>query len=560
MILKNQEMNDIEQLNVETPEDFRQELDDLRDSFKKLFFILSRFADVLSFQFDYEKVVDLMIELSSNFIQFKSLVFFSFSEDEFQFYKSTGTIQSEVIDDMSLQIKDGVLDWVISSKRPAMLPGNFIVSDTSSPEKMEAIYIIVPLIAQNSNVGLIVFESLLMEDQVQNEDLDLLSILATEGAVALSNAILYNEMDKKNVELAKVKTNLMNIYDSLTTGLLIINMDGNLVRSNSKASELLEIPIFDFILPYREIFGKNIVKKIERLIEEAYEKGKSFDFDLNHLYINSSGIPVGFAANKLFDENGKLAGIILTVHNMSESKELQELKEIDKIKTELISNVSHELRTPLTSIKAYTETLIALCDDGNIDVESAREFLCTIDEESERLTSMISDLLDLSRLESGKVNLVRERFDMKKLAESVITLLNKLAVKKDIQIEIEVGDEMSPMCWGDYDKIKQVMINLISNAIKYNNAGGTIKVLMTVEENGLVCIVKDNGYGIPEKDIPFIFDKFFRVDSSFTSEESGSGIGLSIVKSIIEAHGGSINVKSTEGEGSEFYFNLPTRK
>ncbi|MCK5683045.1 hypothetical protein KAJ27_02955 [bacterium] len=560
MILKSDGNRTVEEIQIDNSVDSRKELEDLRGSFKKLFFILSRFADVLSFQFDYEKVVDLIMEMSGKFIQYKSVLFFSYVDDAFNFYKSDGELVESITDTISSQIKEGVLDWVISSNRPAMLPADFIISSDCAEISDSNIFIIVPLIAQSKNVGLVVFDSLLEENEIKNEDLDLLSILATEGAVALSNALLYQEMEKKNVELAKVKTNLMNIYDSLTTGLLIINLEGSLVRSNSKASELLEIPIFDFHLPYKDIFGSKIINKIEKLIDVAYKKGKSFDFDLNHLYINSSGVPVGFAANKLFDENGDVAGIILSVHDMSESKELQELKEVDKIKTELISNVSHELRTPLTSIKAYTETLIELLGDQDFDIDSAREFLNTIDEESERLTGMICDLLDLSKLESGKVSLSREKFDIAKLIEKVNTLLIKLAVKKSITIDLEVDENIDTLCWGDVDKIRQVMINLISNAIKYNNDGGTIKILLKQDDDGLRCVVKDNGFGIPEKDVPFIFDKFFRVDSSFTSEVSGSGIGLSIVKAIIEAHGGNIKINSREGEGSEFYFNLPTRK
>ncbi len=560
MILKsdtNTTMNDIQ---IDNTINSRKELEDFRGSFKNLFFILSRFADVLSFQFDYEKVVDLIMEMSGKFIQFKSVLFFSYVDEDFQFYKSEGEIGDTIIETIYSQIKEGVLDWVISSNRPAMLPADFIISSECDQISNSNVFIIVPLISQNKNVGLVVFDSHLDENEIQNENLELLSILATEGAVALSNALLYREMEKKNIELAKVKTNLMNIYDSLTTGLLIINLDGYLVRSNTKASELLEIPSFDFSIPYKDIFGKKIVNKIKKMIKIVYKKGKSSDFDLNNLFINSSGVPVGFAANKLFDENGDVAGIILSVHDMSESKELQELKEVDKIKTELISNVSHELRTPLTSIKAYTETLVELLEDKNFDIESAREFLTTIDEESERLTGMICNLLDLSKLESGKVSLNREKFDLKLLIEKVNTLLLKLAVKRNITIDLETEENINALCWGDVDKIRRVMINLISNAIKYNNEGGKITILLEHKDDGLMCAIKDNGFGIPEKDIPFIFDKFFRVDSSFTSEVSGSGIGLSIVKAIIDAHGGNIKLKSKEGEGSEFYFNLPTRQ
>ena len=226
--------------------------------------------------------------------------------------------------------------------------------------------------------------------------------------------------------------------------------------------------------------------------------------------------------------------------------------------SDLLSEVAHELRTPLTSIRGYSKML--LLAEG-IDQEKKLEFTETIHREAVRLGQMINDFLDLARLESGRTYMAQEPVNMSEVINETLTILQPQATERQISIALQVPETL-PTLIGDPVRLKQVMVNLVSNAVKYNREGGRVDIEVQIREDELNVAVKDTGRGIAEEDLPHIFEKFYRVDDSEQQEQQakGTGLGLSIAKHIVEVHGGTISVQSVQGQGSAFAFALPLPK
>jgi two-component system phosphate regulon sensor histidine kinase PhoR len=232
--------------------------------------------------------------------------------------------------------------------------------------------------------------------------------------------------------------------------------------------------------------------------------------------------------------------------------DITELKKTERIRKDFVANVSHELRTPLTSIKGFVEAL----KDGAInDPEKSARFLSIISQHTDRMNKIISDLLHLSQIESKDFELKIESFLIKELFEEILSALKSLAEGKSQKIEIVLNSENQRVL-GDRYRIAQALTNLLDNAIKYTPLNGKIKIESRDKGDSVEIAVIDNGIGIPEKDLPRIFERFYRVDKDRSRESGGTGLGLSIVKHIIEAHGEKVNVRSQLSKGSEFSFRL----
>ncbi|GLI40021.1 cell wall metabolism sensor histidine kinase WalK [Geobacter hydrogenophilus] len=246
-------------------------------------------------------------------------------------------------------------------------------------------------------------------------------------------------------------------------------------------------------------------------------------------------------------DNGELQGVVAVFHDITD------LTRLENIRRDFVANVSHELRTPVTVIKGYAEALI----DGTMetDPERARKFVGIILSHSERLAALIGDLLTLSQLEAGNMNLEKATVRPDLVAKHALELLEPKAVRKGIAIDSSRIAGAPPVL-ADPGRLEQVLVNLIDNAIKYTPEGGSISFTVSGEEKMVRIGVKDTGVGIPPKDLPRIFERFYRVDTARSRDEGGTGLGLSIVKHIIQLHGGTVGVESEPGKGSEFWFTL----
>jgi two-component system, OmpR family, phosphate regulon sensor histidine kinase PhoR len=237
--------------------------------------------------------------------------------------------------------------------------------------------------------------------------------------------------------------------------------------------------------------------------------------------------------------------------------EMNELKRIENYRREFLGNVSHELKTPIFTIQGFTETLLdGALEDDNVN----RSFLEKILRNTSRLSSLTRDLTEISRMEIGEFRMNVQPFGLRHVVREVAESLELAAQAKNITLRMAVPDDLPPVT-GDRDRIRQVLINLTENAIKYNNAGGYVELAAKLLDPGEVLIaVSDNGIGVMPQDIPRLTERFYRVDKSRSREQGGTGLGLSIVKHILVAHHTSLRIESKFGQGSTFSFTLPVFK
>jgi len=343
-------------------------------------------------------------------------------------------------------------------------------------------------------------------------------------------------------QTANDRAELSAILASMSEGVIAADRSQRILLANEKAAELLDFNAEGAI-------GKPLweVLRIEQILRTATEtlagqETRAFPVSPTmgrHLEITVRQYPL----------TGRPTGIVIVAHDTTRSVRYQELRK------EFVANVSHELRTPLTVIKGFTETL----QDGALrDPEKSVQFLATISKHVDQLTNLVNDLLELSRLE-GSPELPRPvSVDVGTLARRVTELLLPAAQKKKQTLRLEAGANM-PKVLGNPDYIDRAIANLIDNAIKYTQEGGTISVTAGRHDDDVFVEVADNGLGIPADDIPRIFERFYRVDRSRSREMGGTGLGLSIVKHVAQVHGGGIDVSSAPGAGSKFrlYFPIP---
>lgn len=252
-------------------------------------------------------------------------------------------------------------------------------------------------------------------------------------------------------------------------------------------------------------------------------------------------------AARVTGEQDKIVGIVTIIRDITREKE------IDKMKTELVSMVAHELRSPLTSISGFSELLL----DEGITREQSEEYAAIILKESNRLSELINKFLDISKIEAGKSQVKKRPVQLREVLDKVLDVNLHQAERKNIAVSVRVSNQLPPVM-ADRDMIEQVILNLFSNAIKYSPENSAIEIRIREVNGEVVTEIEDNGYGISEQSLPRIFDKFYRAaDNEAAREIAGTGLGLALVKEIVELHGGRVTVKSQLGKGSTFGFILP---
>jgi two-component system phosphate regulon sensor histidine kinase PhoR len=342
---------------------------------------------------------------------------------------------------------------------------------------------------------------------------------------------------KYMVYMIAAERDLMGVVlSNMGDGTLVIDGEGKVTTINKSACNILQ-------LKKEEVIGQT-------LIEVAR------DYELNEIWqrcVQSNQRQTGSVeirqtkqfllviASPLEDEGGCL----LLLQNLTE------LRRLEQVRQDLMSNISHELRTPLASIKALAESL----QDGAVeDPELSRDFLSKMNAEIDKLTQMVQELGELSRIESGEAPLRRESMELAEIIKQAVERLRAQSDRAGLSIVLDIPDKL-PNPSIDRERIEQVLINLIHNAIKFTPPGGSVTVSARKENSHVLVSVSDTGVGIPADDLPRIFERFYKADKSRSG--GGTGLGLAIAKHIIEAHGGRIWAESVEGKGSTFHFTLP---
>ena len=343
-------------------------------------------------------------------------------------------------------------------------------------------------------------------------------------------------------EVVTSKSRLEAVLLSMFEGVMVVDSQQNLILMNKSLQKTLLIEKVPLGRKPLEII-RNI--EINRLIEETLNSGGEVISREISLFVPEEKILLVHGTAVL--DEGRNEGAVFVFHDISE------LRRLEKVRKDFVANVSHELRTPVSSIKGYSETLL---EGAMEDKENSRDFLKIILSDANRLAVLINDLLELSRIESGKMMLDLTPCRIDTVLKPVINGMKKQAENKSVRIINEVPDTL-PAVLADEDKIAQILLNLIDNAIKYNRPGGSVRISAEEEKESVKITVSDTGIGIPEEDLGRIFERFYRVDKARSRDMGGTGLGLSIVKHIVQTHGGRIAVDSEPGKGSSFSFFLP---
>ena len=349
------------------------------------------------------------------------------------------------------------------------------------------------------------------------------------------------ELKDKLNEVSSRKNQIETILLHMTDGIIAFNMKGEIILINPAAKKFLSISPEDNT--FEDIFGKfKLDINMEKVI--YLETWTSTE---QRIQVDDRYVKVLFAPFKNEDELPD--GVIAVIQDITEHVKL------DNMQKELVADVSHELKTPITSIMGYADTLL----EGGYDEETQGKFLNVIASESRRMARLVTDLLTLSRYDSNKKKTQKESFD---LGELVKRCQEKLAIeikKKGHKVNCFVTADV-PLVYADKDDIERVVLNILTNSIKYTPDNGEIKIYVGFVYNDAYIKVFDNGIGIPEDDLSRIFERFYRVDKARTREMGGTGLGLSIAKEILDKNGGSIDIKSKVGEGTEVVIRIPTKQ
>jgi two-component system phosphate regulon sensor histidine kinase PhoR len=354
------------------------------------------------------------------------------------------------------------------------------------------------------------------------------------------NKMAQNMEDKIN-EIEIKNQHLVAILESMVEGIIVVDKASRIVSVNHTVENI-------FNISKKNLEGKIFLEVIRNndildIISAVLKKGEFTSCELTLVWPVQKIFQIN--ASPVF-EKGIVSGCLLVIHDMTE------IRKLETMRRDFVANVSHELKTPLTSIKGFLETLL----EGALeDKENSRHFLIIMQDHTERLNKLVDDLLSLSRLESKEILLKKDIFNLKQQFEKVIASYGAQFKKRNIEIKNELPINLSINA--DKDKIEGVLTNLIDNAIKFNKEKGAIRIYSQDQSGIIRIIIEDSGIGIPEKDMPRIFERFYRVDKARSRELGGTGLGLSIAKHIVELHGGTIGVESVEGLGSKFWFTIP---
>jgi PAS domain S-box-containing protein len=401
----------------------------------------------------------------------------------------------------------------------------------------------LPLITHEKVIGVIfVFRN--YPGIFSSNDRALLQSFANQAAIAVDNAQLYQQVSQE-------KQHMDALLDSAADGILILSPGHIITRFNPAFARMLEEPITNITgKPHEEVIRLTCHEDMPTL-EEAEAGGWPLTPNAT-LYVEgdlqrASGVPlpVGITYAPLITKEGNLVSIIATIRDITRFREAEELK------STFISVISHELKTPVALIKGYVGTLRR--EDANWDREIVKDSLAVIEEEADRLTGLIENLLEASRLQAGGLSINLSDVALNILAERIVRRFQTQSSLHEINVDFP---ENFPIVTGDETRLEQVLSNLISNAIKYSPQGGEIQVTGQVRSNQVIICVSDQGPGVAPEDIPHIFDRFYR-SSNAKRTTKGAGLGLYLARAVIEAHGGRIWVDPRPGNGARICFSIP---
>jgi len=461
-------------------------------------------------------------------------------------------VTEEQVNQISVSVDDGISGHVFSD-RESILYNDALGDPRTDQNFVSALNvrngICVPLVIKQRDeeerlvdervIGVMHVFNKRFDQDMEPEDTRLVEMLAEQAAAVISNAQIY-------IQLTEEKEELAGAFESIAVGVIVVNAQGDVRLMNTAACEMLDLSVSEYAgMPMADVMPAGEVRDVLAAAIEAREE-RNIEIELGeeepHTYQAQASLIIG--------EDGEVDAVVAIFNDITD------IRRVERMKTAFVSTVSHELRTPLTSIKGFISTLLE-DEEGMYDEETRREFLFIINEECDRLTRLISDLLNISRIESGHgLDLQLADIDVRGVINRVAA--NQQAYTKKHTIITEFDNTLTTLRV-DQDKLMQMLDNLVGNAVKYSPNGGNVTIRVTDEEDAVRLDVIDEGLGIPERHRDQIFQRFHQVDDDIDHRSiSGTGIGLYLVQHLAQAHGGKVWLDSSEvGEGSTFSLRLP---
>ena len=525
-------------------EDFMERVEDM-----KLVFEVNR---SMSEMLDPDKLLPEIVRLVSARMDVERCSVMLLDDGGENLYVKTGLGFDRPVEELSpSKVGQGISGKVAASGKPLLLKN--IESDKRFSKRKEGNYknnslLCVPLKDKGKVIGVLNVNNKKDGSFFTEVDLEFLSILAGAAAASWSNASLHRQTQES-------MRYLNNVVENINSGLMAINPQGQVTLLNRAFKKLFGLGNITLSSPrqLRDILPEGMTRYFNRIVERTWREGDQREVEVEIQANEGNAVPADVSTLLLRNEDLQIQNQLVIVHDLSQSRELVKLRQLDTMKDNFISTVSHELRTPLTSMLASL-SLIRQGFAGEV-VEAQKNLLKIIHRNAERLKMLINDLLDLSRLESGRTQLNYEMTDLDSLVLECLDDIQHLASEKRIQLKTSL--KFASKIRVDSMKIQQVLINLIGNALKFTPEKGHVTVSTCKKDSDACVQVKDDGYGIPPEQQDKIFDRFHQVEDALTRSSTGTGLGLAICKRIVELHGGRIGVKSKVGKGSTFEFILP---
>ncbi|GIW21254.1 MAG: hypothetical protein KatS3mg068_0261 [Candidatus Sericytochromatia bacterium] len=543
-------------------------------SFKQLFEVSSSFNSIL----DYEEAAKIIINKIASAIFVSNAYLISFETEKH--CKIIASLKNKFLNN-EIKLTEPIRQALITNK---IVSYNY--KKNPDVKCLDLKYALIsPLRIKNKIIAILCLgEDNQDEERIFSQhDISLLETMSEQASITLENARLYNRLEdivlERTVELIESNKELQSqkekleilsnrleaILDSIPDGIVVIDENNKILSYNksfediinnifiNKVGNLLGISIDTELVCKNNITDfnmKSLLKLIENIKNELKDNYKNpIDFQISNKENQILYYKVLMAPVKFISESKNLNTVIV-FNNITKEKE------IDKLKSDFIAVVSHELKTPVSAMIGFS-TLLEDGIAGKLN-EAQIDYLQKIQSQGQRLIRLINDLLDFSKLEAGQMQIYYDLVDLNEIALEIIETLRPLVDEKNMTIIYNIQNDIPPIKV-DSDKLKQILINLIGNAIKFTpeNIGRIELNISKFSDNKILFYVKDNGIGIPKKNISKLFDRFYQVDNSSTRKYGGTGLGLAIVKKLVEIHKGRIWVESEVGKGSTFFFVLP---
>lgn len=423
-------------------------------------------------------------------------------------------------------------------------------SDLAGDENLIRSLASFPLVVEEKQVGVLTLCSQ-HTDAFDDETERIMHIIAGQVAVTIQNALLY-------AEIKKTKEYLENLVERAGDAIFTLDRSHNIVSWNNGAQTIFERSKDEVIgRTVYDLMPVEAAAALKNHVESVLESETIVTIETEAIRHHGEAAQVALTLSPIRDAAGEVIGVSGIAKDISEHKRVEEeLRQLNSAKSQFVSTVSHELRTPLTSIKSYVQIL--LHEMNQLPEETVLRYFIIMNDECDRLSALIGNVLDLQKLESGMLDVRLEPLLLSEVISQFKELFAGIAVPNRIELATEfvVPDHMTRVL-GDRKRLMQIFSNLLSNAFKFTQPGGKVEITLTRKNDEVLVVVSDEGIGIPPHEAERIFDKFYQVDNEVTRAKGGTGLGLAITKDLVTLHKGRIWVESEEGKGCHFHLAIP---